>query len=397
MKTVLMKTRLPIKNTLNDQPKINISWIVYSLFLVTSLASQAAEVEKEFKLTTEVKRFSNPNFVENDKSPVTVFRVAPEFNVSTATELNKFYLKSLLSFFRNSNEDVYPDRVNPTIIGGWERTLASGAFGLEAYYNEDVALNQQLARTGTATVGNNVENEMKTQSLTAKWDHDFNAKLSMKNKLGYSDYSFSEDTLSLVDYSLAELGSRLIFRNTETLATYGLLGYQSFDPDGIETSSISRLRAGVMLNPIEGLDVDANAGFYKTSGLDSMGGTEAEVLGTYTRDRFIYNFGVNRILGASGIGQFQKSHSVILGGRYLITELRTVGAEYSNSFNRAPSNPVLGGVSQDVRMQYVSAFYEHGLKDWTVRLNAKYISLDNGTTRYGNEVGVALIYSPLAF
>lgn len=396
MKTVLMKTRLPIKNTLNNKPKINISWIVYSLFLVTSLASQAAEVEKEFKLTTEVTRLSNPNFVENDKSPVTVFRVAPEFNVSTATELNKFYLKSLLSFFRNSNEDVLPDRENPTIIAGWERTLASGMFGLEAYYNEDVALVQQLARVGDAT-GNTVNNEIKTKAVTAKWDHDFNAKLSMKNKLGYSDYSFSEDTLNLVDYRLAELGSRLIFRNTEILATYGLLGYQSFDPDGIETSSIARLRAGVMLNPSEGLDVDANAGFYKTSGLDSMGGTEAEVLGTYTRDRFIYNFGVNRILGASGIGQFQKSHSIILGGRYLITELRTVGAEYSSSFNRAPSNPILGGVTQDIRTQYVSAFYEHGLKDWTVRLNAKFISLDNGTTRHGNEVGVALIYSPLAF
>lgn len=396
MKKLLMKTTQPIKKATPVKSSAKICWLVSSLFLIPSFDLLAAEVEKQFKLTTEVTRLSNPNFVENDKNPVTIFRIAPEFNLTAASELNKFYLNSLLSIFRNSNEDVLPNRENPTIIAGWERTLSSGVFGLEAYYNEDVALVQQLARTDGA-VGNNVDNEIKTKSITAKWDHDFNAKLAIKNKLSYADYSFSEDTLTLVDYKLAELGSRLIFRTSETFATYGLFGYQSFDPDGIETSSISRLRGGVIVNPIEGLEVDANAGFYKTSGLDSIGGTEAEVLGTYTRDRFVYNFGVNRTLGASGIGQFQKSSSFLVGGKYLITELRAVGAEYSNSFNRAPSNPVLGGVTQDIRSQYISAFYEHGFKDWTVKANAKFIALDNGTTRHGNEIGVALIYSPLGF
>lgn len=391
MKTSFMNTQQSNSSKFNLK---KVCWLVSTVFLAASFNLHAADIEKEFRLTTEVTRLSNPNFVLDDKSPVTVFKIAPEFNISASSELNKFYLNSMLSVFRNSNEDVLPDRENPTIIAGWERTLASGLFGLEAFYQEDIAINQQLTTTGNATAGNNVENESKTKSITAKWDHDFNATTSIKNKLSYADYSFSADTFNLVDYNLTDFGSRLIFRNSETLATYGLFGYQSIDPDGIETSSIARLRAGVLLNPIEGLEVDANGGFYKTSGVDSMGGTEAEVLGTYTRDRFIYNFGVNRVLAAGGIGQFQKSSSIVLGAKYLITELRAVGAEYSNSFNRAPSNPILGSVTQDIRFQFVSAYYEHGFKDWTARASAKFISLDNGTTRHGNEIGVALIYSP---
>lgn len=371
-----------------------VCWIISSAFLAASFNLCAADIEKEFRLTTEVVRLSNPTFVQDDKRPVTVFRIAPEFNISASSELNKFYLNSMLSVFRNSNEDVLPDRENPTITAGWERTLSSGLFGLEAFYQEDVAITQQLTTSGVATSGNNVENEFKTKSIAAKWDHDFNGTTSIKNRLSYADYSFSADTLNLVDYNLTDFGSRLIFRTSETLATYGLFGYQSIDPDGIETSSIARLRAGVLLNPIEGLEVDANGGFYKTSGVDSAGGTEAEILGTYTRDRFIYNFNVNHLLAGGGIGQFQKSSATVLGAKYLISELRTVGVEYSNSFNRAPSNPILGGITQDIRFQFLSAYYEHGFKDWTVRANAKLISLDNGTTRHGNELGVTLIYSP---
>lgn len=385
-----MKTTRQISDSHLTLNSFKLRTLVASVSLVTAISIQAAEIEKEFLLNAEVSHQSNPRFNATNRQSVTTYRVAPEFNMNVATELDRFYLKSLLSIFRNSNEETLPDRENPTITAGWEKTLASGVFGLEAYYNEDVALINQLNTLGNAT-GTQVNNEMKTRRVSAKFDHDFNSRLSIKNTASYTNVDFSAISQGLVDYQATEANSRLLYHTSETLAPYVQLGFLHYDPDTTgPNGKLSRLRFGVVTNPLDGLDIDANIGPYHTSGFDSSGGLETQVLGTYNRERINYNFSASRLITARGINQFQETSAYLLGAKYLITELRAVGAEYSNSLNQTSNQA-------DIRLQSLMAYYEHGFKDWRVRATARLMELDNGIARSNSEIGVSLIYGPLNF
>ncbi|MFZ2538188.1 MAG: hypothetical protein WAX04_04735 [Oscillospiraceae bacterium] len=370
--------------------------LVSSLFLFGVQHLQAAEVEKEFYLGAEVQHLSNPSFEESNKKPVTVFKIEPAVNLSMATELNKLYLKSLLAIYRNSNEDVLPNRENPTLIVGWERTLSSGLFGLEAEYNETAALTEQINRLGQST-GNNVDNQTRTKKISGKWDHDFNSKVSMKNEVRYSDVSYSESTPFLVDYTLAGLRSKLIYHNSEIFSTYGLLGYDQYSPDNSNPKTrIARYRLGVISTPLDGLEIDANGGFYKTTGFSSETGFEGEIVGKYERDRISYTLGLSRLLVPSGVSDFQKTDALALGVKYLMSDLETLGADYTHTRNKT-ENQIVSTVGT-VRNQSVGVFYARSFKDWEARATAKFIALDvDGSNRYGNEIGVSLIYGPLSF
>ncbi len=380
--------------------KNSIKIAIASLFIPSLLIStqlQAADIEKEFYLTSEITRLSNPSLVETNKSPVTVLRIAPEFNMTVASELNKYYLKSLLSVFRNSNEDVLPDRENPSINVGWERTLQSGLFGIQASYVEDVALTQLLTTAGTA-VGNNAENQIKTKTIGANLEHEFNSRFSIKNNLNYSDISFSENSDTLVGFTTFEAVSRLIYRNSETFATYGQLGRLQFDPDSdVSKTKISRARIGVLLNPSDSIKIDANAGVYKATGASSFNGSEAEILATYERDRINYNFSASKLVAATGLNQVQKNITFVLGARYLLSDINSIGAEFNHTLNKTDQNFNTNISNADVRTRTLAAFYEHALKDWKFRASAKYLQLDNGITRNGNEIGITAIYGPLTF
>lgn len=365
--------------------------LVSGLLGLASFGLQAAEVEREFLLNTEISHQSNPRMDATDRRSVTIYRIAPEFNMNVATELNRFYLKSLLSVYRNSNEEALPDREDPTVTAGWERTLASGLFGLEAFYDERVALTDELNTLGTAT-GNRVENVLKTKRIAAKYDHDFNSRFSLKNQLSFTDNDYSETTSSLTDYKVSDVSSRLVYHNSETLSTYGQLGFLYYDPDDADSNGkLSRARLGVIVNPLDGLDIDANAGFYRATGFNSSSGMEAEVTGTYVRERMSYNFSASRLITARGVAEFQKTSAYLLGAKYLISELRAVGAEYTNGYNKTEN-------SNNIRTQAIGAYYEHGFnQDWRLRAAARLMELDNGVARSGNEIGVTLIYGPLGF
>jgi len=369
---------------------------IASLFLFSSFQLQAADIEKEFFLNTDVTRLSNPNLVDTNKTPVTVLRVAPEFNLTVASELNKYYLRSLLSVFRNSNEDVLPNRENPSINAGWERTLATGLFGIQASYIEDVAITQLLTTAGTAA-GNSSGNEIKTKIIGANWEHDFNSRFSMINKLSYSDISFSENTAALVGFSALEGSSRVLYHNSETMSTYGQLGLLHFEPDSdISKTKISRARLGAILIPTDGMKVDANAGYYKATGPSSFDGVEAEVLASYEKDRINYNFRAVKLVSPTGLNQVQKNITFVLGAKYLLTDVSAIGTEFNHTVNKTAQTTI--AENQDIRSKSILAFYEYALKDWKLRANARYLQLDNGINKpSANEIGFTVIYGRLGF
>jgi len=369
---------------------------IASLFMLSAFQVQAADIEKEFYLNTEVTRLSNPNLVDTNKTPVTVLRVAPEFNLTVASELNKYYLRSMLSVFRNSNEDVLPNRENPSINAGWERTLATGLFGIQASYIEDVAITQLLTTAGTAA-GNNSGNQIKTKIIAANLQHDFNSRFSIENKLSYSDISFSENTAALVEFATLEGASRLLYHNNETTSTYGQLGFLQFDPDSdISKTKISRARLGAILIPTDGMKVDANAGYYKATGPSSFDGVEAEVLASYEKDRTNYNFRAVKLVSPTGLNQVQKNTTFVLGAKYLLSDVSAIGAEFNHTVNKTAQTTF--AQNQDIRTKSILAFYEHALKDWKFRANARYLQLDNGINNpSANEIGITAIYGRLGF
>lgn len=354
----------------------------------------AADIQKEFFLSSDVTHQSNPTFVDQNKSPVTIFRIEPRVNLTYQTDLDKIYLNSALAIFRNSNEDFFPDRENPNVALGWEKTLKHGLFGLEASYIEDIAIFELLNRTGTA-VGNALRNETRAKQIQAKFNHQFNDVFSIENLASYRDVTYSEPGAGgLVDFTMAKIDSRVLYLISPTLSSYVQLGYENFDPDqninNLSEIDVQRIRFGALYLPSENLTVDANIGYYHANGDNSESGALVKAVATYVRERMTYNFEASRDLIAGGIFGLQKTDALVLGADYLFSEVQTIGAQFIH--NKLEIN------TGDIQFQSIGGYYEHTFETWVARISATRAQLDNGVTKNDNNLLMAsFIYGPLSF
>jgi len=381
-------------DNLKNRKKLRQFAIMASLVIGGQPLLAAADIQKEFFLSSDVTHQSNPSFNDQNKLPVTIFRIEPRVNLTYQTDLDKIYLNSALAIFRNSNEDFFPDRENPNVVLGWEKTLKHGLFGLEASYIEDTAIFELLDRTGAAT-GNALRNESRTKQIQAKFNHQFNDVFSIENLATYQDVTYTEPGAGgLVDFTVANINSRLLYLISPTLSSYVQLGYENFDPDqNINNQSeidVERIRFGAKYLPSENLTVDANVGYYHANGNNSDGGTLVKAVATYVRERMTYNFEASRDLIAGGIFGLQKTDALVVGADYLFSEVQTIGAQFIH--NKTEIN------TGDIRFQSIGGYYEHTFETWVARISATRAQLDNGVTKNDNNLlMVSFIYGPLSF
>lgn len=351
----------------------------------------AVEISKKAVFLTSVEYDSNPNLSE-EKDPVWIYTLAPQFLVDVNSEFNRWFLDAKLLVQRHSNEKVLGDREDPRLTLGWERTYESGVFGLKAEYEENSSRTSQLTSTGVFA---NQEGLQKTKSLAGKWQHRISPRWSALTESAYRDVVF-ENSGTLGGYNLSEIATKFTYEYTDRLNTNILLGYAFFKPDELfDDTKLSRVIFGADYQLSEGLNVEGHAGIYNLSGQQSSSGLESGVKAGYTAESSYYTAEVNRELGASGIGGFQKTDTLKLGYLFNKTELDRFGLDYGLSRSRKDSDINIDWLSY----QQLTAYYERNLSSsWLARFTASHKELGlTGTHTRGDVLGVTFVYDTLSF
>ncbi len=362
------------------------------LFLANAAVSHAAEFEKFFQVKSDLSYLSNPGFSDSDKDSAFALKISPELQMSLNDDLNKYYLNAGVIINQNSNERVLVDYVAPNLLGGWNRELAFGKFGLEGKYYEEASRIEQLQRTGALT---NVENITKRGSIKALLNIDFNASFSLNNNVEYGNIRYSETT-NLNDYELFSGDSKLIYKRSDKIGIYTQLAYTELSPSGnvIPNSDVTSLVVGGIYTPSDALTLDANIGAYDASGRFSDNGIQAAVTAAYSYNRFNTYLTLTRKMAPGGDGVFQMNDFGLIGGTYEIGENQSIGSEYFSSKSR-PDREVS---SFDVTYDSFGVFYSRRYENWTGRVYVNAIGLDlDGDQRRQHVVGFSLNYEPMKF
>jgi long-subunit fatty acid transport protein len=309
--------------------------------------------------------------------------------------VNSWYLNTALLIQRHSNEEVLTNREDPELFVGWDRTYGSGLFGLYASYVESSTLREEIITTGVFTGNADADSTQRDKTFGARWQHQIAPRWNLLTTGEYLKTAFSGGT-DLVDSGLVDVRSRLNYEYTERLDTYLQLGYAKLRPDDtFEDTKLARLAVGANYQISEALSVASRAGTYHATGRQSDTDWEAGVQLDYDVGRMRYIAELSRELSYSGVGGFQKADTFSLGWLFDISEIDTLGVNYSFVKFKEDEQILL----EESETQEISAFYDRILLgNW--RGQANFIFTEQSRTEFrshGNIVGISLIYDGLSF
>jgi len=362
-------------------------------FILLAPHVNAAEVTKKAILTGGVTYDSNPALTSSVEHSVFTYSLAPQLLVDVNDEANKWYLDASVLVERHSTETVLINREDPRLTVGWDRTYESGMFGIKAGYKENSSLDQTLRTTGIFT---QVDNTEKTKEVSAKWQQTINSRLSILTDAAYDDISFTKPG-SLFGYQLSEIGAKLTYETTETLNTYGQLGYSHFSTDNIfGNTDLTHLGLGADFKVNEHFNIGARAGANNLSGAQSRTNWDAGLKGDFTAEKMVYSAALSRgEMSPSVAGGFQETDSIVLGWLYNISDNGKLGADFS--FNKYKQDSHINLPKENYRQ--FGAYYERNLTiHWQTRVSAYRRELDaSNSNSSANVLGVTLAYDTLSF
>jgi hypothetical protein len=373
--------------------KSTISLLLASMFGLFLQPAHAADVNTKVIVTGGLEYSSNPALSGFQKDPVWIYTLAPNLLFDVKSDANLWYLDALLTVQRHSNENVLIDREDPRLLAGWTHNYVSGILGVTASYAENSSLMNQLISSGAFTQTNNTQ---KTKQLAANWQHTINSRWSALTNAAYTDYSYSVQQATLLDYTVSEVKSKLTYENNEKLKTSIQAGYAQLNPDGsVKSTDNANLIVGADYKINEYFDVGGLAGVYNLSGRQSETDWLAGIHAGYAVERMKYSFMLNRAIDTSGIGGFQIADTLKLGWVYDRTEKDRFGADYS--LNKYRKDVTVG--LDNVDYQEVGAYFQHDLTShWQARVTAAYRKLDSIVTNAnGTLVGFTITYDQYGF
>jgi hypothetical protein len=383
--------QVAIKHKKSEKSKISL--LLASLFGLLLQQAYAAEVNTKVIVTGGLEYSSNPALSGSQKVPVWIYTLAPNLLFDVKSDDNLWYLDGLLTVQRHSNENVLINREDPRLRAGWTHNYESDILGVTASYAESSTLLNQLISSGAFTLTNNTQT---TEQLAANWQHTINDRWSALTNAAYTNYSYSIQQNTLLDYSVGEVKSKLIYENNEKLKTSLQADYAQLKPDGVIKSTDNvNLVVGADYKINEHFDVGGDAGVYNLSGRQSETDWTAGMFAGYTVERTKYSFVLNRGISASGIGGFQILDALKLGWVHDRTEKDRFGANFN--FNRYKKDVTIG--LDGVDYKEVNGYFQHDLSShWQARVNTTYRKLDTIVTN-ANEtvVGFTIIYDQYGF
>ena len=366
-------------------------FIAFITFLSTNQLS-AAEVTKKFVINSSVERDSNPDLSERNTNPVWIYTLAPQFLLDVDDELNRWYIDAAVLFQKHSNERVLVDREDPKLAAGWDRTYASGKYGVRLNYIESSA---RIAELKTSGVFDNIDNTLKIKTVSTNWLHNIDSKWSNLAEASFSDIQFTAPG-RFQNYRLGDIKTRLSYEYTEKINTSFLLGYAHLRPEQLfKSTDLFRFGLGADYQLNEALTLSARAGIYDLNGRQSDTDWEAGLKAGYINDRSAYSTELFRELTASGLGGFQKVDTFAIKWLFNKSSHDRLGVDYGISKSKRDREVNLN----PVEFQQLGGFYEYDISTkWKTRVYATYKDQETDTSNsHGNLIGISLTYDTLSF
>lgn len=365
-------------------------WIAFiSLNVIPFGTANALEFSWGYRLPFETEYNSNIQMVENNRESVMLYRLIPTLSFVARDQLNTYRATGGLLIQRSSNERISEDRNDPNAGLTWQREIANGNFTLGADYRKASIRTTELTRSGQVfNDGTSMAN-----AYTANLTYNLTDKLVTTNDVGYQRQRYSDATL--VDFTNKYFRTRLSYLYTEKLSPFLGFSINKYDESNNNTNLTNNLVGGdsVSREYIAGFNyqVTERLSTNAFAGVNSINSEGSEWIGAAGLDWGIDDNStltarISRAVNASGLGGFQKADSLTSSYTYQLTQLDSVGANFTWTKNRSIN---------DFESKELAGFYNRNLtENWIFRAYANYRNLQSvGFDANGYTIGISFAYS----
>jgi hypothetical protein len=360
---------------------------VLSLTLLIGHA-EALIVLQQVSVPLSVVHDNNLTLTDIDKQSVWLYTAAPTYTISAVENQNRWFSTIGVRFQRSSNKEISADREDPSLLVGWNRQYENGTFNLVANYNESSTRITELRTTGLV----NQDLTATTKSIAADWSRLLTERLNFT--LGADLTKTSFDTAGFIGSTTKSIDSSLAYQVNEKLNTFINLAFTNFNSDAqagfVGSNSIysRNYLAGITYSYSSELELSAAAG---VNNISSAGrGKVGRISFNYRPERYQLSGDFERANAPSNIGDFQESDRYTLGYSYALSNISTLGTNFSYIKN----NSLFAN-----KTTFLNVFYTRELSDyWQMRLSidARKQKTDIQSAN-GEAAGITFIYNTPEF
>ncbi|MGF0238613.1 hypothetical protein ACQR3P_06910 [Rhodococcus sp. IEGM1300] len=335
-------------------------------------------------VSNTVEYDSNPALLTSGSKGVTRAIVAPDYTLVGTSGLDALTLGLGVNVVHSSDTSVVSNRQDPKLRFGWERQTETGAYGINAKYEESSTLSSAVQETGVVAT----DGTQKEYSLGGNWRTALNERNTLENNTDYKSVSYDVNTLTNYDELSNE--TSLIYSWSERVDLFTRFGVKRYEPESgttIASSNSYTPTVGMNFEVSEQLKGSVYVGVNKVTGTDSGPGGEGGFELHYLGERFDASIDGGRTTIASGDGGLVEADNLKGAFSYAFDETRSAGflASWQKTKGLTPNT-----------LRNVGAWFSQELSPfWVARLTYTYKQRqqDGLPDATANVVGLTLIYS----
>ncbi|PKO70022.1 MAG: hypothetical protein CVU22_03045 [Betaproteobacteria bacterium HGW-Betaproteobacteria-16] len=358
--------------------------VLFRRFIAASLVVAAPYGWAQHSLTVpfEVESVTNPGLAPSGEGRVTVFRLAPRYEIESVRDDVRTVLTMGVAIEQSSNTALSANRNLPDVGYVWESSRPTSVFGLSASYRRESTRSTEFADFGRLAVDSTQE----TGVFGARWSKDLAPNTRVM--LGAAHTRVSYDDPLLEDYH-ETAASVAMERDRGEDDSYSLEASAArLVPDG-ESENDSRVgllfRYERPLNEV--LTLNTELGVVRTSGSRSQTDPVGRLQLTYAGERFSTSIGWARNVAAGGtVGGYLRTQEVDWTLDYVVTGSTSLSLRAGRAQSLAPESTSGSSISARL-MSELTQFWSMSFGVEHRRLRAA-----DGPAS-GNLIGLGFVYS----
>lgn len=357
---------------------------VITRLLATSLVVAAPCGWAQHSLTVpfEVESVTNPGLAPDGEGRVTVFRLAPRYEIESVRDDVRTVLTMGVAIEQSSNTALSANRNLPDVGYVWESSRPTSVFSLSASYGRDSTRSSEFADFGRVSVDSTQE----TGVLGARWSKDLAPNTRVN--LGAVHTRVSYDAPLLEDYH-ETAASIAMERDRGENETYSMEASAArLVPDG---ESENDSRAGLLFRYeralSEAVTLTSELGVVRASGSRSQTDPVGRLQLAYASERFSTSVGWAQNVAAGGtVGGYLRTQEVDWTLNYVVTASTSLSLRASRAQSLAPEDTTGSSISARL-LSELTPFWSMSFGIEHRRLRAA-----DGPAS-GNLIGLGLVYA----
>jgi hypothetical protein len=350
-----------------------------------ALAAPLGWAQHAVTVPFEVESVSNPGLDPDERGSVTLFRIAPRYEIESQSDTYRSVLSLGATVERSNNTSLSANRSHPDVGYTWESNTPTSVLRLGASYSQASTRSSEFAEFGRVSVDSTQE----TGVLNASWSRELTPQTRLITEGTFNRVSYDAPLLEDYHEAVASLALERDLGDRETVSLGTSVG--RLVPDG---GSPSDSRVGLLLGYeralSEALTLTAELGAMQVrpTGAPSQTDPVGRLQLAYTGERITSSFGWMRSVSAGGtIGGYLRTQELNGSLGYALTEGTSLSLGASRAQTLAPENTVGTSVSARMRSE-LSPYWS-----MTFGIERRRLEAADGRTASSNLYGVGLVYA----